>query len=321
MTGNTRGALLALGGFALYAAHDALIKSLGVAYAPFQIVFFSALISFPMASVMLLGDKQAGTLRPIYPVWTAIRTVVVVATAASAFYAFSALPLATVYAILFAAPLIITILSIPILGEVVRLRRWVAVLIGLAGVLIVLRPGTTEFGLGHLAALIAAIGSASASVIVRRVGREERSMVMLLYPMVGNVCVMGAILPFVYEPMPLDDLLSMAAVSALGFMAMLAMLAAYRAGEAVVVAPMQYSQILWAVLYGAFFFSELPDIWTLIGASVVIASGVYILLRESRADVPSQQPVLSTRSRMELGTQLRVGLLLRRRRESDTTRG
>jgi drug/metabolite transporter (DMT)-like permease len=207
------------------------------------------------------------------------------------------------------------------LGEVVRLRRWVAVLIGLAGVLIVLRPGTTEFGLGHLAALIAAIGSASASVIVRRVGREERSMVMLLYPMVGNVCVMGAILPFVYEPMPLDDLLSMAAVSALGFMAMLAMLAAYRAGEAVVVAPMQYSQILWAVLYGAFFFSELPDIWTLIGASVVIASGVYILLRESRADVPSQQPVLSTRSRMELGTQLRVGLLLRRRRESDTTRG
>ena len=319
MTGNARGALLALGGFALYAAHDALIKSLGGAYAPFQIVFFSVLISFPMASVMLLGDKQPGTLRPVYPGWTALRTAVVVITAAAAFYAFSALPLATVYAILFATPLLITVLSIPVLGEVVGPRRWLAVLVGLAGVLIVLRPGATEFGLGHLAALVAAFGSAAASVIVGRVGREERSMVLLLYPMVANVCVMGAILPFVYQPMPLGDFLRMAAVAGLGFVAMLAMLAAYRVAEAVVVAPMQYSQILWAVLYGALFFSEFPDVWTLVGALIVIASGIYILARESRVDA-SRQPVLRTRTRLELGTQLRVWPLLRRRRESDRPR-
>ncbi len=311
MTGNARGAVVALLGFALFAAHDALIKSLGGSYAPFQIVFFSVLISFPMASVMLLRDPMEGSLRPVHPRWMALRTAIVVVTAASAFYAFSVLPLATVYAILFATPLLITVLSIPLLGEVVRLRRWVAVFVGLSGVLIVLRPGAEALGLGHAAALVAALGSALASVIVRKIGRAERPVVILLYPMVANVCVMGALLPLHYEPMPLLDLAKMTAVAGLGFIAMLCMLAAYRSGEAVVVAPMQYSQILWAIVYGALFFNEHPDLLTLVGASVVILSGVYIVLRESRADVSATQPVSRTRSRIDTGTYMRVGPLLR----------
>ena len=317
MTGNARGAVVALLGFALFAAHDALIKSLGGNYAPFQIVFFSVLISFPMASVMLLRDPMVGSLRPVHPRWMALRTAIVVVTAASAFYAFSVLPLATVYAILFATPLLITVLSIPLLGEVVRLRRWVAVFVGLSGVLIVLRPGTEALGLGHAAALVAALGSALASVIVRKIGRAERPVVILLYPMVANVCVMGALLPLHYEPMPLLDLAKMTAVAGLGFIAMLCMLAAYRSGEAVVVAPMQYSQILWAIVYGALFFNEHPDLLTLVGASVVILSGVYIVLRESRADVSATQPVSRTRSRIDTGTYMRVGPLLRLLRRSN----
>ena len=317
MTGNARGAVVALLGFALFAAHDALIKSLGGSYAPFQIVFFSVLISFPMASVMLLRDPMVGSLRPVHPRWMALRTAIVVVTAASAFYAFSVLPLATVYAILFATPLLITVLSIPLLGEVVRLRRWVAVFVGLSGVLIVLRPGTEALGLGHAAALVAALGSALASVIVRKIGRAERPVVILLYPMVANVCVMGALLPLHYEPMPLLDLAKMTAVAGLGFIAMLCMLGAYRSGEAVVVAPMQYSQILWAIVYGALFFNEHPDLLTLVGASVVILSGVYIVLRESRADVSATQPVSRTRSRIDTGTYMRVGPLLRLLRRSN----
>ncbi|MEO1307138.1 MAG: EamA family transporter, partial [Pseudomonadota bacterium] len=128
---NTRGALLALGAFGIFAGHDVIVKFLGGTYSPVQIVFFSVLFGFPLATLMLMRERGAGTLRPVHPVWMALRTGAVVVTAVSAFYAFSSLPLATVYAVLFATPLIITVLSIPILGETVRFRRWLAVLVGL----------------------------------------------------------------------------------------------------------------------------------------------------------------------------------------------
>ena len=133
--------MLALEAFAIFATHDMIVKTLGGSYAPFQIVFFSVLFGFPMVTLLLIRDAAPGHLRPEHPWCTLARTVAAVATGVSAFYAFATLPLAQVYAIVFAAPLIITVLSIPILGERVRLRRWAAVIIGLAGVLVVLRPG------------------------------------------------------------------------------------------------------------------------------------------------------------------------------------
>ena len=157
MSANARGALLALLAFGIFATHDVFIKVLGSSYSPVQIVFFSVLLSFPLTTMMLMRDAQPGTLLPRHPGWMALRTAASVLTAISAFYAFSVLPLAQVYAIIFASPLLITVLAIPVLGEVVRLRRWLAVLVGLAGVIVVLRPGSTELGLGHLAALAAAV--------------------------------------------------------------------------------------------------------------------------------------------------------------------
>ena len=157
MSPNAKGAIFALLAFAIFSTHDVIVKILGATYAPFQIVFYSVLLSFPLAFIMLMRDVNPGTLVPVHPWWLALRTVAVVATGVSAFYAFTVLPLAQTYAILFAAPLLITILAIPVLGEKVRLRRWLAVLVGLAGVMVVLRPGSTELSLGHVAALVAAI--------------------------------------------------------------------------------------------------------------------------------------------------------------------
>lgn len=312
MSPNTRGALLALLAFGLFAAHDALVKFLGGSYAPFQIVFFSVLLGFPLATLMLMRDKTDGNLHPRHPWWTALRTCATVVTGICAFTAFSTLPLAQVYAILFATPLLITVLSIPVLGERVRLRRWIAVLVGLAGVLVVLRPGTTEMETGHLTALVAACSAAVASVVVRKIGRDERPIVLMLYPMLANACVMGAVLPFVYEPMPGLHFGALALISGLAFCASLLVIAAYRSGEAVVVAPMQYSQILWASLYGALFFGERVDATTALGASIVIASGCYILWREGGGTASANTPVLQTKSRPETGTYLRIGPLLRR---------
>ena len=307
---NLKAVLFGLIAFGLYSTHDVVIKILGGGYSPIQIVFFSVVFTFPLAMLFLLRDKTAGTLIPVHPWWMIARTIAAVITGFCAFYAFSVLPLAQVYAILFAAPLLITLLAIPILGEPVRLQRWIAVVVGLCGVLIVLRPGQQDLALGHLAALVSAICGAFAAVVVRKIGREERSVVIMLYPMMANFIVMAALLPLVYVPMPLPDLGKTALIALLGWTAGRFLIAAYSTGEAVIVAPMQYSQILWATLYGVLFFDELPDNATLAGSAVIIASGLFIVLRESR--VPdSEQPVLRTRSRPETGTTPRVSTLQR----------
>ena len=307
---NLRAVLFALAAFGVFATHDVIIKILGGTYAPPQILFYSVLLSFPLVMLSLMRDAEPGTLIPVHPWWILLRTVTAVLTGVSAFYAFTVLPLAEVYAIIFASPLLITIMAIPVLGEVVRLRRWVAVLIGLGGVLIVLRPGQAELELGHLAALVAAVCSSVSSIIVRRIGREERSVVLILYPMMGNFLTMACLLPFIYQPTELNDLGLLGLLAVLAWLAQRLLIAAYQTGEAVIVAPMQYSQILWAAFYGILFFDEGIDTATMIGSAIIIASGLYIALRESRAD-RSGQPVLQTQSRPEMGILPRISTLLR----------
>ncbi|WP_341210958.1 DMT family transporter [uncultured Limimaricola sp.] len=311
MGNNAKGALFALASFAVFATHDTVIKLLGSGYSPVQLIFFSVTLAFPLALVMIIGDPEPGTLRPRHPWWVALRTAAGFLTATCAFYAFSALPLAQVYALIFATPLLITVLAIPVLGETVGLHRWGAVLVGLVGVLIVLRPGQTELSLGHLAALGVAIGGSTASIIVRKIGHEERPVVLLLYPMIANFVLMGAALAFVYKPMPISDFGLVAVIAALGWIGGRIMVAAYSTGEAVVVAPMQYSQIIWATLYGALFFDEFPDAPTIYGTGIIIASGLYIVLREGRGGRSRNRPVLQTRMRWENGSSPRASVLKR----------
>lgn len=293
------GPVLALIGFACYATHDVLIRILGETYSVLQIMFYMGLLSFPMLVVVLIRDREPGTLRAVHPWWMALRTVSVVVSAACAFYAFTVLPLAQVYTVLFAAPLMITLMAIPMLGEKVGLHRGLAVVIGLLGVLVVFRPGSGEFALGHLAALVGATLSALNSVVLRKIGRDERSVVMILYPMLANVVVMGASLPLVYVPMQLPHLAVVGVIALLSLLAMQLTIVAYRKAEAALVAPMQYSQILWAVLFGAVLFGESPDGWTLAGAVLIIASGLYIVFREARRGVSTNRPVSGTRARGE----------------------
>ncbi len=304
------GPLLALGAFAVFSAHDVIVKTLGGSYSPIQIVFFSVLLGMPLAMLLLMRDPTDGNLLPRRPGWTALRTGAAVVTGVSVFYAFSVLPLAQTYAILFATPLLITVLSVPILGERVGLHRSAAVLVGLLGVLIVLRPGQGDgLSLGHLAALIGAGGSSLASIIVRKIGSEERSFVLLIYPMMANLLLMGALLPFVYKPMPLVDLGALALMAALALVASFAVIAAYKRAPAFQIAPMQYSQIIWAVIFGALFFGEGVDIFTIAGAGVIILSGIYIVMREDKANVSENRPVLATRTRTDTGTYPRAGSL------------
>ena len=207
------------------------------------------------------------------------------------------LPLTQVYPILFAMPLLITVLAIPILGERVGLHRAAAILVGLIGVLVVLRPGSAALSLGHAAALAGAVFSALSSIIMRKIGREERTVVLQLYPLLVNLVLMGALLPFVYVPVAVVDLGASAVMAALALSAIGCLVAAYRLAPAMIVAPMQYSQIVWATLFGAVFFGERLDTMTMVGTGIIIAAGLYIVLREDRRAGTSSQPVLRTRSR------------------------
>ncbi len=304
------GPLLALGAFALFSMHDVIVKTLGGSYSPVQIVFFSVLLGMPMAMILLMRDPTDGNLLPRRPGWTALRTIAAVMTGFSVFYAFSVLPMAQTYAILFATPLLITVLSVPMLGERVGIHRGAAVLVGLIGVIIVLRPGQGDgLNLGHVAALVGALASSFASIIVRKIGAEERNVVLLLYPMMANLLLMGALLPFVYQPMPLADFAALALMAALALIASLSVIAAYKRTPAFQIAPMQYSQILWAVIFGALFFGEGVDLFTIVGAAVIILSGIYIVMREDKANVSDNRPVLATHTRTETGTYPRAGQL------------
>jgi drug/metabolite transporter (DMT)-like permease len=172
------------------------------------------------------------------------------------------------------------------------------VLVGLAGVIVVLQPSATTLTAGHLAAVAAAVGSAFASVIMRKIGREERTVVLILYPMAANFVLMGAAMPFVYEPMPGAHLGLLALIAAIALLATNLMIFAYRAAPAATVAPMQYSQIIWATAYGALFFGESLEWATLLGTAIIVASGVYIVFREDRGGRSITTPVLRTRSRI-----------------------
>lgn len=308
---NMQGALLALAAMGIYATHDVVVKYLGGSFSAIQIVFFSSLLSFPLVTIFILQDRSGGSLWPRHPGWVALRTVSAIVTSVCAFYAFGVLPLAQTYALLFATPLIITILSIPVLGEKVRLRRWSAVIVGLLGVLIVLRPGQAELSTGHLAALVAAGAGALAAIIVRKVGTDERPVVLVIYPILANVVVMGAALPFVYRPMNTAEFGLMAVIAVMGLVGTVLSILSYRLAEAVIAAPMQYSQIVWATIYGALIFKDRPDAPTLIGAGIVIASGLYVVFRETKAGASENRPVIDTSGRGETITAPRPSLLQR----------
>ena len=301
MTNNVKGALIGLLCYGLFSVHDVLIKYLCATYTSSQVVFFSVTFSFPLAIILLLRDHTAATLRPKFPLWNIARVVTISISMLSAFYAFSVLPLTQVYVILFTIPLIITILSIPVLGERVRLHRWAAILVGFIGVLIAFRPGTAELNLGHAAAALAAFCSAFSSITVRKIGRQEREVVLLLLPMLGGFTLMGLLMPMNYKPMALVDLGAVGLAALISFAALRCIILAYKFGDAGIVAPMQYSQILWAIAFGAFLFDEELDLWIMTGTGIIILSGLYIVLREVRLNVSENTPVLQSRGRVVAG--------------------
>lgn len=302
------GLALALLGYAIYSSHDALVKAL-TDYSVFQIVFFATLFGYVPFSIARIIEGKQLSLKPQNPKLLILRAFLHVSSLCLAFLAFKMLPLVDAYVLLFCSPLFVSILAIFFLGEKIALLRWVAIAMGLCGVAIVLRPSLSTIELGHLAALGSAFCGASTAVISRKISASENMATMIIFPLLGNIIVTGCALYFVYKPMEFNHLAMMFAVGVLGLLGQYFVLSGYRSAPAALVGPMQYSQIVWAIVFGYLFFNESVDRWAIIGSTITILSGIVIVWREKVAS--KIQPNLKTRNaRM-------VGAAMMRSRERD----
>jgi drug/metabolite transporter (DMT)-like permease len=192
-------------------------------------------------------------------------------------------PLADAYAITFTAPLLVTLFSIPLLGERVGWRRWSAILIGFTGVLIVIRPGIGAMHWALLMPLVTAVCFALYQILTRKVAgmAGETAFALLFYLSLVGAVVLSAIMPFFWRPVAPQHWGWMAAMGFLGALGHLLLIRALTLTPASLVAPFTYSQIIWAIALGYLVFGDLPDAWMLIGCAVIIASGLYVFYREA----------------------------------------
>jgi drug/metabolite transporter (DMT)-like permease len=205
-------------------------------------------------------------------------------------YAFGRMPLADVVAIGFSAPIFITALSAPLLGESVGFRRWSAVVVGFAGVLVMVRPGSGIFGQLALVVLGATALYGLNMIFIRRLGRTESTGAITFCYTVCCSLLGAAALPFVWVTPGLADAALLVVVGLIGGFGQLFVTAAFRNGPAAVIAPFDYASILYVTAFGYAIWGDLPDRILLLGAAIVVASGIYIVHRESRrgtAPVPA----------------------------------
>jgi len=189
-----------------------------------------------------------------------------------------AMPDAT--AVAFAAPLFVTALSIPFLGERVGIRRWSAVGVGLVGVMIIVQPGSSTFHPASLFPLASAACWAAGLIITRRIKTRDATLTTLLYTTVVAFLIATVFLPWVWQPLPLRALLLIALMGLLSSVGQYFLLLGYQRGPASLLAPFSYMQIITSTFWGAVLFGTWPGGATLVGAPIVVASGLYVLHRE-----------------------------------------
>lgn len=280
---NLTGALLGLAAMGLFACADVTIKFLGAGYSPFQIIFFAGLMTFPLIAGLSLADPSVVSMRPRQPKLMALRCVAVLVNGILGTYAFATLPLAQCYAIFFCMPIFIAVLAVPALGEKIDMVRGLAVLTGLVGVVIAVDPAMGALQWGHVMALGAALTGAANYVLIRKTGNQERTLVLLIYPLVLQTAVAALVLPLVYLPMSFRDLALTALMAAVSLAGYFLIVAAYRRAPGIVVAPMQYSQIIWAAIFGALLFDEHLTSRVMLGTLVIIGAGLVIVTRREAA--------------------------------------
>jgi drug/metabolite transporter (DMT)-like permease len=209
------------------------------------------------------------------------RAALLVTTVSALFTGLAYIPLADAVAIMFSAPLFITALSVPFLGERVGVHRWSAVVIGLAGVIVIVQPGgAMEWPV--LMPLAAALSFAAFQILTRRLMVSEPPLVALFYISTGACLWSSLIVVFIWSPLTVEQIGMFAGIGLLGVFAHLCIIKAFQAAQASFLAPFNYVKLVWAAVLGYLMFGDIPDNRVLIGSAVIIATGLYLLWRERR---------------------------------------
>jgi drug/metabolite transporter (DMT)-like permease len=269
------GVILAFVAYGLYSCCDAIIKGFGSTLTTHEIAFWTALFSFiPAAFMRPPNERWRDFWRMKHPWLVNLRSIAGLAGNAAIIFAFTTIPLAETYSIAFMAPLFIVVLSVWFLKETVGWQRWFFLAMSFVGVLLVVRPGFRDLQLGHLAAVAAALTGAISTTVLRRVAPYEKRVSLIAVPL-GYILIVNFafMLPDLRFP-PLEQMALMLLIGLLGGTGNVIFINATRLAKASEIAPMQYSQIAFALTFGALFFSEYPDQIAYLGLAVVVVFGV-----------------------------------------------
>ena len=284
-----------LGAVAAFSLMDASMKLLSARYPPMQVTMLRGAASLPFVLAWVLATAGPRSLLPRRWGLQLLRGVLGIVMIVCFVYALKRLPLSTAYTIYFVSPLLVAALSVPLLGERVGPRRWTAIAIGLAGVLMVLRPGMGGIvSLAGFMVLLAALAYAIASVTVSLLTRTDTPQSMVVCFLAVMALGAGILAIPEWTPLRADDGWLIAGMGLAGALGQVALTRAFQLGEASMVAPLEYTGLVWVIAWDWLLWATLPDRATWLGAAIIVASGLYLMRRERvkrvRAPGPLEHP-------------------------------
>lgn len=263
----------------LFISMDTIAKHLGQTYPVIQIVWVRYLVAGSVLA-LILNRRLVATFRSRNLKLQLLRGGLLLATNFLFYTGLRFIPLAESSAISFVGPLMVTALAVPFLGERVGMRRWASVLVGFAGALIIIRPGLGIIDWAALFPLGAAACFAVTAIVTRKLGGLDAVPTTLVFTTFVGAALASTVAPFFWKPPTASALALMVCIGLVGVIAHFAVIKAFVAAPATTVAPYNYTTIVWATFFGFVVFGDRPDPWTLVGAAVIVGSGLYIYYRE-----------------------------------------
>jgi drug/metabolite transporter (DMT)-like permease len=276
-----RGVALSLGGSIVFCAADTIAKQLAGELAIVQIAW-TRYVVFALMALLLTTRMPGAAFRTRLPWQQLARGMCQVCSSLLFVLGIRDVGLAEAATIGFIGPILVTFLAIPLLGEKVDVRRWLALTAGMVGVLVVLRPGTGTFHPEGLYRVASAAFWAFGTILTRRMTATERPETTIFWSAVSGLVVLSAVIPFHFVPPTATQLWLSVAQGVLSSLGQWLVILSLRLAPVSTLAPLSYTQLLWMTLAGFLVFGALPDAWTLVGAAVIVASGLYTAWRERR---------------------------------------
>lgn len=276
----TTGILLLCAAVLCFTLMDASAKQLTQTYSPLQVVWARFIGNIAFVALILRGSlpRMARSRQPRLQFFRALTQL---ASVLLFFTSLQFIGLAEASAIMDLNPVLITLGAALFLGERIGIRRILGILAAMIGAMIIIRPGASVFDPGALLPLVGAFTYASGALLTRMVRSDSAATSMLWSAIIGGILTSLAV-PFVWQPIQAQHLWAFLSLAFFGTISQWFLIRAFAIAEAGVLAPFGYSGLVWAGLWGWLFFGQLPDLWTILGAAIIVGAGLYVWWRETR---------------------------------------